>query len=394
MENINKHNHGGQKSQSELVNSQYRVCHLTTAHEALDDRIFHKECKSLSIAGYDVTVIARHETNETVDGIKIIALKNKGKRIGCMLKLPLEILFKAVKQHSHIYHFHDPELLPVGVLLKILTRKTIIYDVHEDYGKQVLSKPYLPKKTRKIISLLITLIEQFSTKYFDGIITATDDILNNFVQCQEAISVKNYPVHSYFCSQLNHDINKECHNIYNIVYTGSISKERGLMEIIQAMNHIDQPVKVSIYGSISPHASDLQFDKMKGYEKVEFLGWVEHRKMLQLLSKYHAGIVCLHPLPNYVTALPIKLFEYMAAGLPVIASDFPILKEIVEGNKCGICVNPLNPEEIAGAIKYLMQHRSEAEEMGKNGRNAVVNRYNWEMENKKLSKLYGYILGI
>ena len=82
----------------------------------------------------------------------------------------------------------------------------------------------------------------------------------------------------------------------------------------------------------------------------------------------------------------------MAMGLPVIASNFPLYREIAEGAKCGICVDPLNPEEIAGAIRCIIEHPAEAEQMGKNGRKVVEERYNWGMEEKKLLYLYQELL--
>ena len=164
--------------------------------------------------------------------------------------------------------------------------------------------------------------------------------------------------------------------------------------MIQSLEHVNQPVKLSLYGNFSPNDYELKLVNLKGFRKVEYLGWVEHEKVAELLKDYDAGIVCLHPIPNYITALPIKLFEYMAAGLPVIASNFPLLREIVEGNNCGLCVNPLKPKQIAGALKYFIERPEESKKMGENGRKAVLEKYNWENENKKLSKLYHDILKI
>jgi glycosyltransferase involved in cell wall biosynthesis len=86
------------------------------------------------------------------------------------------------------------------------------------------------------------------------------------------------------------------------------------------------------------------------------------------------------------------MFEYMSASLPLITSNFPFWKEIVEGNNCGICVNPLNPQEIADAIKYIINNPKEAEKMGKNGRDAVEKKYNWTIEEIKLFKVYESIV--
>lgn len=103
--------------------------------------------------------------------------------------------------------------------------------------------------------------------------------------------------------------------------------------------------------------------------------------------------MCLHPLRNYVEALPIKMFEYMLAGLPVIASDFPLRRKIIEANECGICIDPGDSKEIAKAVEYLIEHPDEARGMGENGRRAVLVRYNWGLESRKLSRIYGGLSG-
>ncbi len=370
-----------------------KVCHLTTAHEPFDDRIYHKQCKSLLKEGYDVAVIAQNDKDQMVNGIKVIALKKVKNRIHRMLGLTVQTLFKSLHQKADIYHFHDPELLPIGIILKLFSGNKIIYDVHEDYSKQILYKSHFPKIIRSSISLLIRMTEYLSSKLFDGIITATDDILRKFSYHKRAVSIKNYPILSYFTGIINKDNREHCKSkVFNLVYVGNISKERGIIEMIRALEYINQPIKLSLYGNYDSNSYESELCNLKGYEKVEFLGWIQHEKITELLSGYDSGIVCLHPIPNYITALPIKLFEYMAAGLPVVASNFPLLREIVEENKCGVCVDPLNPEEIAGAIEYFMDYPEERKKMGEIGRKTVLEKYNWEKENKKLSQLYREIL--
>jgi glycosyltransferase involved in cell wall biosynthesis len=132
---------------------------------------------------------------------------------------------------------------------------------------------------------------------------------------------------------------------------------------------------------------------MPGWQHVEALGFVDRKVVMATAARSMGGLVLLHPTINYIDALPIKMFEYMSAKIPVIASNFPLWKEIVEGAECGICVDPLNPEEIAEAIQFIVEHSAEAEQMGKNGRKAVEERYNWCMEEKKLLLLYEEIIG-
>lgn len=382
------------KSTTEMSQkAKIKVCHITTVHKPFDDRIFHRECKTLSKLGYDVSVIAYHERDETVDDVRIIALPKAKNRIHRILIITLKAFRLATKQKADIYHFHDPELLLVGILLKLLSRKKVIYDVHEDYSKQILSKSYLPKVVRKGVASLTKAIELLSTRFFDGLVTATDDILKKFSYHHgKSVSVRNFPILSYFPSANKNNKESQNSRVFTLVYIGGLSKTRGVFEMVQSLQYITEPIKLTLCGQFYPGNFETTISKLKGFDRTEYLGWVEHKKVSQLLSECDVGMVCLHPIPNYLTALPVKLFEYMAAGLPVIASNFQLLREIVEGNRCGICVNPLNPRDIAKATEFFMKNPQTREEMGRNGRKAVLKMYNWDNESKKLIKLYQEVL--
>ena len=131
---------------------------------------------------------------------------------------------------------------------------------------------------------------------------------------------------------------------------------------------------------------------LPSWEKIDALGYLDRKAVRDVLARSMAGLVTLHPIVNYIDALPVKMFEYMVAGIPVIASNFPLWREIIEGNKCGLCVDPLNPSEIAKAIDYILTHPEEAQRMGENGLKAVKEQYNWSVEEKKLLALYEQLL--
>ena len=369
------------------------VCHITSVHPADDVRIFIKECRTLAKAGYNVSLIAPGTKCKNKEGVRIVGISpSKGGRVFRMTVTARRVFQAALKEDTHIYHFHDPELLGVGMLLKLFTGKKIIYDVHEDYCKQTLSKSYIPKILRKSIGFLIRIIEYLSSKIFEGIVTATDDILKNFSHHKRAVSIKNFPILSDFSIfRENRDKNKE---MFNLIYLGGIAEIRGITQIIRALEFIDSNIqlKLTLCGKFDSTNYELEITSLEGFKKVEYLGWMSPSDIPKFLRNFDAGIVCLHPISNYLTSLPIKLFEYMAAGLPVIASNFPLWKEIVEGNKCGICVDPLDLEAIADAIKYLLKHPKERKKMGNNGRCAVLQKYNWEKESGKLTNLYKALL--
>lgn len=369
------------------------VCHITSVHPASDVRIFFKECRSLAQADYNVTLIAPGAKYKWKDGIRIVGIdSSKGGRFSRMTSTIWKIFCAAFRENASLYHIHDPELVGVGMLLKLLRGKKVIYDVHEDYSTQTLYKQYIPKILRRSVAFLIKIVEHLFSRLFDGIITATDDILKNFSHHKRAISVKNFPISSRF-TNLKRGKNRES-NIFHLIYIGLLAEIRGISHIIKALEFVDynEQLKLSLYGKFDPpnYAADLK--KLEGFNKVNYLGWIDPSDIPKLLENFDVGIVCLHPISNYLTALPTKLFEYMAANLPVIVSNFPLWKEIVEGNKCGICVNPLSPEDIAEAIKYFLKHPETRKMMGNNGRQAVLQKYNWESESEKLINLYTELL--
>jgi len=375
-----------------------KVCHITTVHSPFDVRIFHKECKTLTKAGYEVFLIAQHDKEEIVDGVHIIPIPKARNRIQRITLLSIKALSNTLKLKADVYHFHDPELLPVGILLKLLTGKKVIYDVHENVPKQILNKAWIPLRSNKIISIIYRILEKFSLVFIDFIVIAEDSYIENYDDIKNIEKIRNYPLLVHV-----NNVNKKEKFLtekWGIIYVGGITKLRGVFELIEAVKILKTDkhynILLKLVGPFYPSQLLKEVTNLiKEYEildNIEIFGEIPHSKVFNVLSDSQIGIAILHPDPNYVDSIPTKLFEYMLAGLPVIASNFPLWKEIVEGNNCGICVDPLDPKEIAKAIKYLIDHPDEARKMGENGRKAVLEKYNWENESKKLLKLYGELL--
>jgi len=364
-----------------------KICILTSVHPVFDDRIFYKEAKTLTNAGYAVTLIAQHNKNEIVNGVKIIALPGPKNRFHRMFGITAKVLYLGFRENASIYHFHDPELIPAGVILKNFGKK-VIYDVHEDYGKSTLSSPYLPSATRKIIAYLIDLLERITTPMFDAVLTTTDRIAKNFSFHKQTVIIHNFPILPNFASCPK--VISQRRSQFRLIYAGGLSEIRGITEIMEALQCVskDTEVELILCGQFSSQKYEQEVRSLPGFRMVRYEGMVDFEVVPQLMADADAGIVCLLPAPNYIDAMPIKLFEYMAAGLPVIASGFPLWKEIVEGNRCGVCVDPCDPRDIACAIVYLAQNPALCETMGENGRKAVLEKYNWESESVKLLNTY------
>ncbi len=370
-----------------------KVCILTSVHPVFDTRIFHKEAKTLSKIGYDITLIAQHNKNETVDRIRIIALPEPKNRIFRILFLTKKLYKIALEQKADIYHFHDPEFLPWAVKLKKKTGAKVIYDVHEDVPQQILSKGWIPKVLRKPIAIFLNFYEKRKAKKLDFIIAALSKIKENFKErgITNIEIVTNYPILEYFPTA-KQKIKKE-ENRKNLIYVGDITRIRGIIQLVKSLKFIkDKTIKLILIGRFSDKGLGEEIKKIPEWKRIEFKGWLQQKDAYQAMMNADIGLICFLPAPNHINAIPNKLFEYMAAGLPVVASNFPLWREIVEKNKCGICVNPLGPKEIARTIEYLIAHPKEAKKMGENGRKAVLEKYNWESESKKLLNIYKQLL--
>jgi glycosyltransferase involved in cell wall biosynthesis len=362
-----------------------RVVHLTSVHKTFDVRIFHKECKSLASAGYDVTLIAPLAEGDLIrDGVKVCAVPPPRNRSERMSSTVWKVYEAAVRANAEIYHFHDPELMPVGILLKA-RGKRVIYDVHEDYANDVSNKPWIPTLLRVPASAAVRACEVIFTTAFDRVIAATPTIARKF-QAGKTRLVQNFPwIEEFRCSGNVPYEKREA----IAVYVGGLSDHRGLREMRQAVELAAKqiPVRLVTAGQVNSGAK-AEFESDRKSSLVEHKGTLGRAQVAELLARARVGLVLLHPTLNYVNAQPNKLFEYMSAGLPVIASDFPLWRKMVTSAECGLLADPLNPAAIAEALVWLLGHPAQAAEMGLNGQRAVAEKYNWEHESECLIATY------
>ena len=364
-----------------------KVVHLTSAHPALDLRIFHKECRTLARAGFRVTIIGRHATDSVVDGVQIKAIPAEKRRLARMTRLVWRVYREALRQNADLYHFHDPELIPVGLLLRA-AGKRVIYDVHEDVPKDILSKYYLPGWSRHLLSWAVRQVQSVSCRHFSAIVAVTPTIAERFRAINDrTVTVHNFP---YIQEFVKEGAPWE-ERLPAVAYIGGITAQRGIREMVLAMALLPKwlPATLEMAGNRVPeHAHPEELYRHPGWARVRHHGTLDRKGVFDLLSRVRAGLVLFHPKPNHREAMPHKLFEYMGAGLPVIASDFPFWRQMFGGTGCAIFVDPLDPTAIAGAIEYVLTHPHEAARMGKQGQAAVLNRYNWETEERELVNLY------
>lgn len=359
-----------------------KVCHITSAHPQRDIRILIKECVSLT-KEYDVHLVVLNGTDEVFEGVKISSAHTTLKgRLDRFTKGVKAVYQKALEVDADLYHLHDPELLQIASKLKRKGKK-VIFDAHENLPMQIKGKYWINKYLRNTVSNLMALYERRVVRKIDAVITATPSITAHFVPSAKKVeTINNFPLMNELASSTIWE-----EKLNEATYMGGITEIRGCTEMIEAFDGLDN-IRLNLAGSYSPENYRASLMNLKGWKAVNEFGLVGRKEVAELLNRSKVGLVLFKPVPNHVDAQPNKMFEYMSAGIPMITCNFPLWREIVEGNNCGICVEPENPEAIHNALVEIFADDEQARIMGENGRKAVVEKYNWEAEEKKLLAFY------
>lgn len=362
-----------------------KVCHLTSVHPRFDGRIFRKECKSLSAEGYDVSlIVADGKGDDIVEGIKIFDVGTFDNRVKRILRSSQLIKKKALQLDCDIYHFHDPELIFTGLALK-KSGKKVIFDMHENVPGTIEEKSYLHPLLRIVFSFLYKKIEIYSVKRFDGIVSTRESINERLhLFNKNIVLITNYPIVDKNISR-NYDVDS------TICFAGGVSSNWQHKEVIKAIENISD-VSYNLAGPADESYLE-ELKKHEGWRKVNFKGKISFEEVKSIYRNSTIGIAVYVYSKNMDgkrgNLANTKLFEYMNWELPIICTDFSLWKEIIEDEiRCGICVNPYDINEITKAINYLIENPKEAILMGKRGREAVLNKYNWDELSKKLISFY------
>jgi glycosyltransferase involved in cell wall biosynthesis len=371
-----------------------RACVLTTVHIYNDNRIFFKQIPTLLRAGYQVTYIAPCPPEVSyLKGIDLIPLPqiprsrrplNWGRALGA-----------ALQTRADIFHFHDPELIGVGLLLKLLTHRPVVYDIHENYPQVMLNRLWIPAGFRPAVAKGMNLLEWLAARIFDGVVVANEPTYGRFQRAnRRPVLVRNFvDLHSFDEAQESAPLKLEAPYF---IYSGLLSRDRGALDCLAAFERLSGERKdaglvlVGRLDDADPSVANLSHRLPR---EAYLLPEQPFRRLPPLLKGARAGMVTLYPTPNYLEILPTKLLEYMAASIPVIAYNLPLVRPIVEEASCGLLVEPGDIEQMAKAMAHILNHPTEAREMGRRGREAVVERYSWEREGKKLIGLYRGLLG-
>lgn len=365
-----------------------RVCHFTTGHDAHDARIFQKQCRTLSASGYDVHLVVPMGKSEVVDDVSIwsAGTKNCG-RLKRILFKGRAVYKLALGVDADIYHFHDPELIRFGIKLKKIGKK-VIYDSHEDTPADILSKDWIPRFLRKLVSQLYAKYEARAARRFDAVVSVTPHVVERF-KCVNSNSqlITNYPIVNELPplkSQVTDERPKK------ICFVGRVCEESMQKNIIEAMRELDGVSYVFAGPAENDYLNELK--ALKGWDRCEYHGPITFSAAPEFVSGAIAGLQVTDYIANFgynIGSLGnTKMFTYMMAGVPVICTDMVLWQQLIEESDCGLCVNPRSTSQIASAIKFIRDNPVRAAEMGMNGRNAVVEKFNWGTQIPVLLALY------
>lgn len=364
------------------------VFHLSTAHPADDARVFWREAVGLAGRGFRVSLLARTDADRVREGVRVVAMPSYSSRIKRMTLGTWHALRVAFGTSADLYHAHDPELIPVLILLR-LTGHKVIYDAHELLSGQVTQKHYLGSAARRAAALLARLAEWLIGRTANRIVTVNQACAEVFPAKKVSI-VANYPELSHFAldaAPADAEAGGAAGGEPFFVYVGGISEQRGITELVDAMDAVDG-AGLRLVGGFVPAGLEQEMERRPGWRRVDYRGRVPHEEVPALLSGAVAGLVTLLPTPNHLVSSPVKLFEYMAMGLPVISSDFPDWVALLGGVDCALFVDPENPAAIAAAMGEILADPERARAMGAAGRAAVVDTFNWEKQLDSLVDAY------
>jgi len=372
-----------------LINhTDISVCHLTSVHPPFDIRIFYKECISLAKAGYVVTLVAPIDKVTDRLGIKVVPIVLPKSRLKRMMVVNWRMFRLAIKQKASIYHFHDPEIMPCGVLLRCAGKK-VIFDVHENIRLSIQSKEWLYKSLKPVIRGLYYLTERFSMCFFNHLILAEDSYLAYYPKYKSTV-VLNYPIFKNIEPKSNKSIQP-----VKLIYSGVIHELRGICEmllLVKLLTDHKLDVTLTLVGEVRPPSLKSELEKwinVHGLDKqIIYMGKVDYLKVSDYLNEATIGLSLLKPIANYTGSLPTKIFEYMQHELPVIANNFGLIQSYVDQEGVGICIDIDRIEDDLNKIIELVKSATMQKQMGERGKILTRDRWNWASQEEKLIQVY------
>ena len=370
-----------------------KICVFTTVHRPFDVRVFHRECRTLADAGFDVTLLVHADFSFRLEqGVKVKGIPRPKNRLFRLLSI-FRFAWQCLREEADVYHFHDLELLPAGVLIKWLTRKRVVYDCHENYPEAAYERAWYPEWFKPWLSRFIAFFEPLLAGRLDRVICVVPDQIERFEQKGVAtLLLRNLPRLEVFEGAVQKHPPKED----RIIYVGGLSIVRGAMLMVEMMAELQKTHPSTRLLWLGPfnepfveHEVKARIREMGLEAKIEHIPFVPHQEVPDYIVRSRVGLIPWQPNQQTMRMVfPNKVFEYMACALPVVASDLPSLRFIFGRSESGVLVKADDAVAHAQAVRELLDHPDRAQAMGTKGRAFVLNHYNWDVEAGKLLDLY------
>ena len=366
------------------------LCHFSTAHTQLKSRSFHRECLPLASAGMNVRYVTPADIQGRRNGVDFVTLQRTQSRMRSLLA-PAPLIRVLLAQNANLYHFQDPELLPLALALKLIFHKRIVYDAYEDFPSMALNKSSFPPVLRLLAAKTVAALEHLGAYCFDGVMTADPLTLRRFAHTGKSRKLVffNFPNLDLFPPP------RPKTKQFDVVYRGGLSARTGVLVLLEAMRLLadgGNPARLLLIGYFDDVVFESELRKRIRHlglsANVELRGRMEHEDMAEALSQARVGVSPLQDIPKFRLNIPVKIFEYWACGLPVVASDLPPIRPFFRNVGGGFLYKPTDAAELAQSIRWLLDHSDTATRMGRNGRSAIVRRFNNHNEIHKLREFF------
>lgn len=386
-----------QEVHGEPTNSKLPVLHLSALHGGHDTRVVYREGFSLA-KRYRLTMLLTRTDPTVHAAIQFMAIPHQPRLWKRLCFVHPRLFWRALRVEARILHIHDAELIPIGLLLRLLGRE-VIYDVHENLHRQLVAKK---RNNALLFRAFFRLFDQLAQRYFHLIFAENSypaDYQNLRKPHAVVLNYPSLPLLDPFRRQSGQET--ATGTAPEFFYIGQLSLARCLDVLIDALARLKPhypDFRMHLFGPLGFDVFEpATLKQLTGYKSVKdnllFYGATDARKAFPYAARCVAGLALLRSVGDFPDSYPTKLFEYMALELPVITSDFPLYRAVVETHACGFCLDPTDADALFQTLKFLVENPATARRMGENGRKAVEEEYNWDTEEEKLFRFYEQVVG-
>lgn len=365
------------------------IVHVSSAHPWTDNRVHLREAAGAAAAGYRVRLVAvESDVTAGPTGVDVVTIPRRRRRARVLVS-SAQALWLAARSRARVCHLHDPELYWGVPVLRLLGRRVIV-DAHEDLPDQVMSKAYVTPRLAPVARAFAQAVVRLASTA-DRVVAATESIASTY-PAGKTVLVRNFPR----LRELEITAAPPSHREPVVAYVGSLTQNRGSAAVAGLTRSAAFPAgwRLEIAGHVAaPEADDLVARPRADGLPLVFHGRLAPEATRDLLLTSRVGLVVFEPTAAHLNSLPTKLFEYMAAGLAVVVSDFPLWRRLLGDLDCATFVDPLDADAVAAAVAVYDSDPELLDRHGRNARRAAVDTFSWQGEEATLLALYRDLIG-